>query len=98
LILIAFLSLITGPPANKRDASAVWISSLTAGGMLLFDLGVYVVTPLDLPWHLGNSLGRVLLQIWPCFVMLFCRLLQADEVCGLAIRPTPGSQLFPVHK
>jgi hypothetical protein len=78
LILLACLVLILSLPSDKRYASAVWISSVAVGGMLLFYLGVYVITPLDLSWHLATSLDRVLLQVWPCLVLLFCRVLPDD--------------------
>ena len=31
---------------------------------------VYVLTPMDLIWHLGTSLERLLLQMWPTFLFL----------------------------
>ena len=80
LILMAFLTVLLSPQRDKRYRSAVWISSIAAAGMLLSYLAVYVITPLDLPWHLLTSLDRVLIQIWPCFVLLFCRLMPDDAV------------------
>ena len=31
---------------------------------------VYVLTPMDLSWHLATSLERLLLQMWPTFLFL----------------------------
>jgi hypothetical protein len=71
---------------DRRYRSAVWISCAAAVGMLLSYLGVYVITPMDLTWHLFTSSDRVLLQIWPCFILLFCRLLPDDA--GFAVKFT----------
>jgi hypothetical protein len=47
----------------------------TALALLLVVTGywvVYLTTPFELGWHLGTTLGRLLLQLWPSFVfMLF---------------------------
>jgi hypothetical protein len=83
LILLAFLAMLLSPSRDKRYRSAVWISSAAVGGMFLSYLGVYVISPLDLPWHLFTSFARLLLQIWPCFVLLFCRVLPEDSIFAL---------------
>jgi hypothetical protein len=86
LILMAFLVLLISPQGDRRYRSAVWISSITAGGMLLSYLTVYAITPLDLPWHLFTSLDRVLIQVWPCFLLLLCHLLPDDAAFATAPR------------
>ncbi len=78
LILLAFLALLASPTRDRRDRSAVWISSIAVTGMFLSYLAIYLITPLDLPWQLWTSFERVLLQVWPSFVLLFCRLLPGD--------------------
>ncbi|MFN3326068.1 MAG: hypothetical protein ACK5AZ_21425 [Bryobacteraceae bacterium] len=42
---------------------------LIAGLMLLAYFGVYVLTPVDLQWHLSTSTKRLLVQLWPPFVL-----------------------------
>ncbi len=43
---------------------------LLAGVLLLCcDVLTYLVTPLDLRWHLGTSASRVLLQAWPVLLL-----------------------------
>jgi hypothetical protein len=37
--------------------------------MLLGYFGVYVITANDLRWHLGTSLDRLLVQVWPLLVL-----------------------------
>jgi len=31
---------------------------------------VYLITPSDLAWHLGTSLGRLCCQLWPGFLLV----------------------------
>jgi hypothetical protein len=92
MFLLAVLALLVSPLRDKRDRSAVWISSAAIGGMFLSYLGVYVITPLDLGWHLATSFERVLLQIWPCFILLFCRLLPDDAGFAWTKPVSPGTQ------
>ena len=92
LSLMAVLTLLLNPQWDKRYRSAVWISSITSGGMLLSYLAVYMITPLDLPWHLSTSMDRVLIQIWPCLVLLFCRLLPEDAVFDWRFRTNAPSR------
>jgi hypothetical protein len=33
-------------------------------------LAVYLITPSDLAWHLGTSLGRLCCQLWPGFLLV----------------------------
>ncbi len=40
---------------------------------------VYVLTPLDLSWHLGTSLERLLLQMWPAFLFLLFLVIRPAE-------------------
>ena len=48
-------------PAS-HPARFVLLASLL---MLTGYLGVYLTTPRDLDWHLGSSLDRLLIQLWP---------------------------------
>jgi hypothetical protein len=48
-------------------AFAILVLALMLAGYVL----VYVVTPLDLPWHLQWSLPRLILQLWPLAVFAF---------------------------
>lgn len=45
---------------------AAVLSSILAGYFF-----IYVTTPRDLEWHLTYSLDRLLIQLWPSFVLLF---------------------------
>jgi len=45
---------------------------------------IYVTTPFDLEWHLGSSLNRLLLQLFPSFLFLYFMALKPFESCLLA--------------
>jgi hypothetical protein len=73
--LIAFI-LLTGVHrsifANYEWRIIVTILVIVCAGYYL----VYLTTPLDLKWHLESSLDRLLLQLWPSFLLLaglFCQ-------------------------
>lgn len=63
-LLAGWLALAGVTPGARRDPAlqgAVAVLSLLGLGYL----GVYVVTPLPLEWHLDTSLSRLLVQLWP---------------------------------
>jgi hypothetical protein len=68
-VLIAYV-VLAGLAPDPRDRefvrSLVLALALTLAGIF----AAYLVTPRDLEWHLRTSLGRVLLQVWPCAVLL----------------------------
>ena len=69
LLLVVYL-LLTGIRIDQKErgcfiqAAAVLVLTLTG---YFF---VYVMTPLDLNWHLMTSLNRLFLQLWPSAVFL----------------------------
>ncbi|MEW6334713.1 MAG: glycosyltransferase family 39 protein [Thermodesulfobacteriota bacterium] len=69
LLLVAYL-LISGVRIDRQERECF----LQAGAILVLMLTgyffVYVVTPLDLHWHLMTSLNRLFLQLWPSAVFL----------------------------
>ncbi len=40
--------------------------------ILMGDFAVYLITPKDLPWQLTSSFKRLLIQIWPSVVYIYC--------------------------
>jgi hypothetical protein len=53
------------PRSNNTNAMLLLLVSMLAGYFV-----IYIVTPLDLQWHLSTSLNRLLLHLWP--TLLFC--------------------------
>jgi len=55
-------------------------------------VAVYVVTPYALAWHLSTSIDRVLLQLWPMFVLVFFLIVATpEEVLRRGTRSERGS-------
>jgi hypothetical protein len=78
LLLIAYL-LIAGVRIDDRDRTGL---VRTAAVLLLMTAGyffVYVMTPLDLGYHLATSLNRLFLQLWPSVIFLFFMTAAAPE-------------------
>jgi hypothetical protein len=68
--VMAVWLLLSGIWKGRPAGIAVGCSSLAL--TLLGYIAVYAATPLDLAWHVGTSLTRLLMQLWPSAVMLFC--------------------------
>ena len=46
--------------------------------MLASYLAAYLVTPLDLNWHIATSMDRLIVQVWPAMLLTLCALLPPD--------------------
>ncbi len=69
--VMALLYLVLGAhlAAENRVAlrTGLGVLGLTLGGYF----AAYLISPYDLRWHLGTSLSRLLLQLWPTAVFVF---------------------------
>jgi hypothetical protein len=75
LPLLFFVGLRGLDPEAMRDRA--WISSVGIYAIVLAGFfAIYVITPMDLQWHLDSSLNRLFLQLWPAVLLLV----------GLAVR------------
>jgi hypothetical protein len=86
LLLAPALALVLGarPRALARSAPL-----LAVGLLLCCYVAVYVLTPLDLAWHLDTSAERVLFQPWPALLLaLFAAVGSAEG--GRGVKPSPG--------
>jgi len=85
LLLLAVYLLITGVWIEPQDKTGLLqtlsILFLMAAGYFL----VYVLTPLDLHYHLMTSLNRLFLQLWPGIILV---------VFMVAGPSQPGASLF----
>ena len=59
---------------------------------------VYVITPLDLTWHLGTSLGRLYVQLWPSFVFLALAALRTAEETAFVPQTAQKATRVPAKK
>lgn len=48
--------------------------------MLCGYLFAYVITPYDLEWHIGSSIRRLLIQLWPAWVFIFFYCVKGPEL------------------
>ncbi len=91
LLLVVYL-LLAGVRIDGRDRTGL---VRTAAVLLLIMAGyffVYVLTPLDLGYHLATSLNRLFLQLWPSVIFLFFMAAGTPERAASAgDRPGPGS-------
>ena len=78
LILLVMLAPLLRLGGYRRSVAAIW----TGAAALFAMLGSYVValvaSPRDLKWHIFTSMDRLILQLWPGFVLILCALLPED--------------------
>jgi hypothetical protein len=65
LVLLAGLPLSAGAHVKFRLTSPVVVTVLVLAGYF----AIYVVTPLDLVWHIDNSFDRLALHVLPVFLL-----------------------------
>ena len=90
VVLLAILAIALRFEIGRRLRPAVTVAGLTLALLAAGYFGAYVVTPYDLRWHLGTSLGRLYAQIWPSFLLLSFSILRRPE--DLALLPAPGKR------
>jgi hypothetical protein len=77
MILYLIVSRITAPPRMSKTAWAM--PALVLLGMMAADYMVYVITPIDLQWHLQTSLSRLMLQLWPTALVFYFLIAPSGE-------------------
>jgi hypothetical protein len=92
-LAVLVLAALLGISRAQLRSPAMQASLAVCALMLLGQFGVYVVTPFNLTWHLGTSLGRVLTQLVPAITFLLvacCR--TPDETVPAAAPPSPAKR------
>lgn len=69
LLLVAYL-FIGGIRIDPKERGLFFLAATVLALTLTGYFFVYVLTPLDLNWHLVTSLNRLFLQLWPSAVFL----------------------------
>ncbi|MFH0796999.1 MAG: hypothetical protein V2A65_08100 [Candidatus Omnitrophota bacterium] len=78
LILPVYLFLAkTGIKKEAKDVSVIMALTLTI--VLIGYFVIYLLTPHDLNWHLGTSLNRLFLQLWPVFLFAYFLVVKTPE-------------------
>jgi hypothetical protein len=71
VILMAVYFLISGLDRSGKVKKHILPHVILLLLMLCGYLFAYVITPYDLRWHIGSSLRRLFIQLWPAWVFLF---------------------------
>ncbi len=90
-IAVLVLGVLLGISRSQLRSPTMQAALAVCALMLLGQFGVYVVTPFDLAWHLGTSLGRVLTQLAPGMTFLLvacCR--TPEETAPATATPSPA--------
>ena len=80
LLLLAILAIALRFRIDRSQIRPILAIGLTLASLFAAYCGVYIVTPLDLRWHLNTSLDRLYAQMWPTFLFLMFLALEAPEV------------------
>jgi uncharacterized membrane protein YfbV (UPF0208 family) len=79
--ILAFYLLCLGTRIEEKVKPGIATALIALFLMLAGYFLVYVITPLNLQFHLAYSLDRLLLQLWPSFVFVYFLIVSApDEV------------------
>ncbi len=79
VILMAVYFLISGLDRSGKVKKHILSHVILLLLMLCGYLFAYVITPYDLRWHIGSSLRRLFIQLWPAWVFLFFYCVRGPE-------------------
>jgi len=69
--LLVIYAWLLGVKTERAERVTLLTFASALGLVLAGYFFIYVTTPRDLEWHLTFSLDRLLIQLWPSFVLLF---------------------------
>jgi hypothetical protein len=70
---------LLGVKVERAARASLLTVSATLGLIAAGYFFIYVTTPRDLEWHLTFSLDRLLIQLWPGFVLLYFLSVRSPE-------------------
>jgi hypothetical protein len=79
LLLLAILAIALRLRIDAPQSRPILAVGLTLASLFAAYCGVYIVTPLDLSYHLNTSLDRLYAQMWPTFLFLMFLALETPE-------------------
>ena len=84
-------------PARRRQPAIImlWAVLLAVLAGYFF---TFMITPLDLSWHLSTALGRLYVQLWPSFILLTFALLRTPEETAIVGAPPQKSSAVKSKK
>ncbi len=85
ILLLAALAVTLGVVTKKEAVSRLWLA-LPLAGLLAADFAIYLVTTADLTWHLGTSMSRLVVQVWPATLFVAFLLIRPP----VSLAPSPA--------
>jgi hypothetical protein len=79
LILLAILGILVRWQLEERYKKPVLIATAVLALVFLSYCGVYLMTPSTLAWQVQSSFDRLVLQVWPSFLLVFFVVLRRVE-------------------
>ncbi len=70
ILFLAVYLVLTGIALERKDTGAILGVSMVILMTLAGYFAVYLITPLNLDWHLLTSLNRLFLQLWPTMIFI----------------------------
>jgi hypothetical protein len=98
LILLAILGILLGWHLEEPYRLPALIATTGLALVFLSYCGVYLVTPYGLAWQVQSSFDRLILQVWPSFLLLFFVLLRSvADPAPVVVVKSPVTRKSPVH-
>jgi hypothetical protein len=79
-LILFFYFLLLGASVEDLRLDTAIVSLLVLALMLAGYFLIYIITPHDLAWHVESSLSRLLLQLWPLFVLAYFMIVRSPEM------------------
>lgn len=83
ILLLLILAILLRFRVNGRQIQGVVAARFTLTLLFAGYCGVYLITPLDLRFHLATSLERLYAQVWPSFLFVAFLVLISPEESAL---------------
>jgi hypothetical protein len=77
VIIYPLYSGISIDPKMKGSLLTIFLTVIFMGGGYF---AIYIITPYDLQWHLKTSLSRLLMQLWPSFILAVFLMTRGSEM------------------
>jgi hypothetical protein len=98
ILLVAAVAFVAGVIPRPERATRAWLL-IPVAAVFAADYGIFVLTTADLTWHLGTSVDRLILQMWPSLLFVAFLLVQPleDVKPGTNASAARGSRARPAH-
>jgi hypothetical protein len=86
ILLVAAVVFVAGVIPRPERATRAWLL-IPIAAVFAADYGIFVLSTADLTWHLGTSVDRLILQMWPSLLFVAFLMLQPLE----DVKPNTGA-------